>query len=98
MTIRYPRLSDCVGKGDTKMTRYDEATNGIEAVRERLRSIATLAIQSQNEDACGDKIHELLGYIERDLQFAKTIAENLNSDRVYLAEEIALTGNLSYCS
>lgn len=75
-------------------SRYDEAqTRAIESIRERMRSIAVLAVQSQ--DCIGsDKFDDLLQDIANDLRFAEIVSSHISCDRVYIAEEIALTGNL----
>lgn len=75
------------------MTRYDTAqTNGINAVRERMRSIAILSVETQEQDACGDRIQDLMQTIADDLKIAQRIAEHLSADRVYAAEDMALKG------
>lgn len=77
---------------DSAQARYDAAqTIAVDAVRARLQSIASLAVEAQSAD-CGDPLTDLLTTIADDIEITQAIQNAIQLDDVYRAAAIARTG------
>lgn len=74
------------------MTYDEKQTYACTKLRERLQSIALLAVQAQELDPSGDPLTDLLGDISNDLMVAQWINEDLNADDVDRAVRTAERG------